>query len=191
MSLPSPQWPANEAASLATPSCMQPSPANTYVKLSNSLRPGLLYVAAMCDSASARPTPLATPCPNGPVVTSTPSVWLTSGCPGVLLSICLNRFSSSMERSYPARWSSAYWRQHPCPLDSRKRSRFHQWDDLGLYRISLAQRTWATGAMPMGMPGWPALAFCTMSAARTRMVLTASLSSSVYEDMSMRADWGG
>ena len=27
------------------------------------------------------------------------------------------------------------------------------------------------GAMPMGAPGWPELACCTMSAERTRMVL--------------------
>jgi len=36
--------------------------------------PGLLNIAARCTSAIAIPTPLAKPCPNGPVVVSIPSV---------------------------------------------------------------------------------------------------------------------
>ena len=31
----------------------------------------------------AKPTAVATPAPNGPVVISTPAVWPNSGCPGV------------------------------------------------------------------------------------------------------------
>ena len=34
-------------------------------------------------SASAMPTALASPCPSGPVVVSTPGVWPYSGWPGV------------------------------------------------------------------------------------------------------------
>ena len=45
------------------------------------------------------PMPVATPEPSGPVVTSTPAVWWTSGCPGVLephvRSDSMSLFSSS------------------------------------------------------------------------------------------------
>ena len=47
------------------------------------LASGLLNLAAKWASAIAKPTPLAIPCPKGPVVTSTPAVSKFSGCPGV------------------------------------------------------------------------------------------------------------
>jgi len=37
--------------------------------------------------------------------------------------------------------------------------------------MTLSHRTWAIGAQPMGAPGWPELAFWTMSAVRQRTVL--------------------
>ena len=46
--------------------------------------PGRLKVAARNRSAMAMPTPLAKPCPRGPVVTSTPGACRRSGWPGVL-----------------------------------------------------------------------------------------------------------
>ncbi len=45
--------------------------------------PGRLNSSARSLSASAMPTALASPCPSGPVVVSTPGVTPTSGCPGV------------------------------------------------------------------------------------------------------------
>ncbi len=42
--------------------------------------------------------------------------------------------------------------------DSTKRSRLTQSGLLGLKLINLLNRTCATGAMPMGAPGWPELA---------------------------------
>jgi hypothetical protein len=44
-----------------------------------------LNSAASSFSASAMPTALVMPCPNGPVVVSTPGVTPTSGWPAVLL----------------------------------------------------------------------------------------------------------
>lgn len=39
-----------------------------------------------------------------------------------------------------------------------KRSRLTQSGFLGLKFMNLLNKTWATGAMPMGAPGWPELA---------------------------------
>ena len=49
------------------------------------------------DSAKASPTPVANPCPRGPVVISIPNEVSTSGCPAVFESICLNCLMSSIE----------------------------------------------------------------------------------------------
>ena len=43
--------------------------------------------------------------------------------------------------------------------DSTNRSLFTQSGLLGLKVMNLFQRIWATGAMPMGAPGWPELAW--------------------------------
>jgi hypothetical protein len=37
-------------------------------------------------------------------------------------------------------------------------SRLSQWGFLGLKVMNLLNRTWATGAMPIGAPGWPEFA---------------------------------
>lgn len=42
--------------------------------------------------------------------------------------------------------------------DSTKRSRLTQLGFLGLKLMNLLNITWATGAIPMGAPGWPELA---------------------------------
>jgi hypothetical protein len=42
---------------------------------------------------------------------------------------------------------------------------------LGLNFMNLLKRTWLTGAMPMGAPGWPEFAFAVISTARQRIVL--------------------
>jgi hypothetical protein len=44
----------------------------------------------------------------------------------------------------------------------------------GLWRRNWRQSTSAISAMPIGMPGWPDLAFSTASMARTRMAFAAS-----------------
>ncbi len=66
----------------------------------------------------------------------------------------------------------------PWPADSTKRSRFGHLGSEGLCRRNRVQSTKAASAIPIGMPGWPDFAFCTLSIARPRIVLTASWSSS-------------
>jgi hypothetical protein len=44
-----------------------------------------------------------------------------------------------------------------------KRSRLSQSGFLGLKVMNLLNRTWATGAMPIGAPGWPELAAAVAS----------------------------
>src|SRR5262245_44830971 len=66
----------------------------------------------------------------------------------------------------------------PCPADRTKRSRSGQCGFVGACFRWFVHRTYAIGAAPIGRPGWPEFAFCTASAARNRMVLTASFSSS-------------
>jgi hypothetical protein len=43
----------------------------------------------VCVCVCVRVTPLAIPCPSGPVVTSIPSVMKLSGCPGVYERVCV------------------------------------------------------------------------------------------------------
>ena len=60
----------------------------------------------------------------------------------------------------------------PWPEDSTKRSRLIHLGSSGLWFICLPQMAYAAGAAPMGMPGWPDLAFWTPSAASMRMAFT-------------------
>ena len=76
-----------------------PSETIPYVQWSTSGYPSRFHAAARCCSAIAIPTPIANPCPRGPVVASTPGVRPYSGWPGVRLPHCRNRWSSSMGRS--------------------------------------------------------------------------------------------
>jgi len=73
---------ASEAASDATPSCMQPSPAIAYTQWSNTEVPGSAdgsNSSRLRRADMAKPTALATPAPSGPVVHSTPLVQPNSG----------------------------------------------------------------------------------------------------------------
>ena len=98
MSLPSPLVPASDPASYDTPSIRSPSEQITYMWWSTILWCGRLKVSARKRSANPMPTPFANPCPSGPVVTSMPSVWRNSGCPGVADCHWRKRFSSSSDR---------------------------------------------------------------------------------------------
>jgi hypothetical protein len=51
-----------------------------------------------------------------------------------------------------------------------KRSRLSQSGFLGLKVMNLLKRTWATGAMPIGAPGWPELAAAVASTWRKMSV---------------------
>src|SRR6266702_6722461 len=64
----------------------------------------------------------------------------------------------------------------PWPAESTNRSRSNQPGLTGLWRRKRVQRRYAIGAAPIGIPGWPLLAFCTASTARKRMVLMQSSS---------------
>mmetsp|Transcript_21711 Transcript_21711/g.51622 ORF Transcript_21711/g.51622 Transcript_21711/m.51622 type:complete len:225 (+) Transcript_21711:1680-2354(+) len=152
---------------------------------------GLLYTAARCASAAARPTAFEMPMPKGPVVTSMPSVSKFSGWPGVLEPHWRNCFRSSrLTLSKPARCSSEYWSMHPCPEDSTKRSRFAHLESSGLYCISSAKSKYPMGAWPMGAPGWPLLALFTASTARKRMALMHSVSTSTSVAVPWRTTLG-
>ncbi len=72
------------------------------------------------------------------------------------------------------RCSSAYWSIEPCPFESTKRSRSGQAGLAGLWRRWRRHSASAISAMPIGMPGWPELAFCTASMASARIALTTS-----------------
>ena len=65
----------------------------------------------------------------------------------------------------------------PCPADRTKRSRSNQAGSAGLCLRWRVQRTYAIGAAPSGIPGWPLLAFCTASTDKKRIVFTHSSSS--------------
>src|SRR5579863_1283398 len=65
----------------------------------------------------------------------------------------------------------------PCPADSTKRSRPYQCGLRGLWRMKRVNIRYATGAIPIGIPGWPEFAFCTASIASTRIELMHSSSS--------------
>src|SRR5713101_9709421 len=63
------------------------------------------------------------------------------------------------------------------PTESTKRSRFGQIGSSGSNRKNRCHRQYATGAIAIGVPGWPELACCTASMERVRMVLIQSVSS--------------
>merc|ERR1719327_2272654 len=92
-------WPAKAAASLAMPSCRQPSPQSTTTWWSMIVCSSVLSLAAASLAAAAMPTPLPTPWPSGPVVDSTPTVQPNSGWPGVFESLTRKFCTSSIERS--------------------------------------------------------------------------------------------
>src|SRR5579871_6230308 len=71
------------------------------------VKPGRLKCSAIQRPAIAMPTLVATPCPSGPLVVSTPDVQRYSGCPGHLLSSWRNRLMSSRETDNCPRLS--YW----------------------------------------------------------------------------------
>jgi hypothetical protein len=71
------------------------------------------------------------------------------------------------------------------PYERTKRSRLAQSGFLGLKFMNLLKRTWETGAMPIGAPGWPELALKVASTARVRMVLMANVSTSEYGMMAV------
>src|SRR4051812_46935437 len=130
------------------------------------------------------PTEVATPCPSGPVVVSTPEVQRYSGWPGVLLSSWRNFLTSSRvtdgapSTSYPlltdltpVRCRSEYSSIDAWPIDRTNRSRFGQIGSCGSNRRNSCQSVYATGAMAIGVPGCPELAAWTASIDRVRMVL--------------------
>src|SRR5215469_17853640 len=57
------------------------------------------------------------------------------------------------------------------PIDSTKRSRFGQTGSCGSKLRNSCHRQYATGAIAIGVPGWPELAACTPSMASVRIVL--------------------
>ena len=60
----------------------------------------------------------------------------------------------------------------PCPPDKINLSLSAHSGDCGLCFMCFAQSSYAMAAEPSGSPGCPELAFCTASAARTRIALT-------------------
>src|SRR5262252_1851789 len=137
----------------------------------------------------AIPTLVATPCPRGPVVVSTPEVHRYSGCPAQRLPNCRNDLRSSSATdglpriSYSgstaltlARCKMVYKRVDACPAESTKRSRFIQIGSSGSNRRSLCHRQYTVGDMPMGVPGWPEFACWMASIASVRIVLMQSSS---------------
>src|SRR3954452_13475526 len=62
-----------------------------------------------------------------------------------------------------------------------KRSRSGQSGSFGLWRMTFAYSRYAVGAMPIGSPGWPLLAFWTASIDSVRIVSTLSWSIDVEE----------
>src|SRR5258705_2021453 len=95
----------------------------------------------------AMPTLVATPCPSGPVVVSTPEVQRYSGCPAQRLPNCRKDLrSSSVTEGRPrisysgstaftlARCRIVYNKVDACPAESTKRSRFIQMGSLRAFR---------------------------------------------------------
>src|SRR6516164_3226841 len=90
----------------------------------------------------------------------------------------------------PARCSMEYSSIEAWPIDSTKRSRSGQMGFCGSNRRWRCQSAYATGAMAIGVPGWPELACWTASIASVRMVLTESVSMSVVVNMRGRHSLG-
>src|SRR6516162_997696 len=130
------------------------------------------------------PTLVATPCPSGPVVVSTPDVQRYSGCPGHLLSSCRKRFISSRltdtspNLSYFALTALTWARNRveyssieAWPADNTKRSRLGKIGSSGSKLRNRCQRQYMVGAIAIGVPGWPEFAFWIASIESVRMVL--------------------
>jgi hypothetical protein len=134
-------------------------------------------------AAIAMPTLVATPWPSGPVVVSTPEVQRYSGWPGHLLSSWRKRLmSSSVTDSsqllvlfdrLDAGQMQHRVEQHRGVADGQHEAVAVRPD--GIVRIEaqmkFCHRCRSTGAIAIGVPGWPELACCTASMHSVRMVL--------------------
>ena len=152
--------------------------------------PGRLYRSASHFCAMAMPTLVATPCPSGPVVVSTPETQWYSGCPGALLSSWRKRrISSSDHRRLPPAA-----RSRDSPPGSRsdaartraasRRGRSRARTDRGWARSGPPDRSASPGsrsctpeARAPSACRVPDLACCTASIESVRIVLIASWSS--------------
>src|SRR5680860_1274716 len=94
-----------------------------------------------------------------------------------MLPHCRNSSISSAETPKPAKCSSAYNNMDPCPALKMKRSLSAHSGSCESNLRCRDHKTWAMGAAPKGIPGWPDPAFSTASIARVRMVFTAKMSS--------------
>src|SRR6266705_808283 len=150
-------------------------------------KPGRLYRLASHFCAIAMPTLVATPCPSGPVVVSTPETQWYSGCPGALLSSWRKRrISSSVTEGWPrfsyspftacvfVRWSTDQSSIEAWPFESTNRSRLGQIGSFGSKRMTRFQSVYTSGASAIGVPGCPDFACWTASMERVRMVLIAN-----------------
>src|SRR6267378_5634922 len=135
------------------------------------------------------PTEVATPCPSGPVVVSTPETQWYSGWPGALLSSWRKwRISSRVTAGWPSlsysaftacvlvRWSTDHSSIEAWPFESTNRSRLGQIGSFGSNRITRFQIVYTSGASAIGVPGCPDLACCTASMESVRIVLMHSWS---------------
>ena len=137
-----------------------------------------LKVAARKRSAIAMPTPLAKPCPRGPVVTSTPGACSRSGWPGVF-DPSWRKFLQLVERQVVAGDVEQAVEQGRTVA-----GRENEAVAVGPFRIlrvemhELGEQDVGHGGGASGRPGWPELAAWTASMERMRMALMASVSSS-------------
>ena len=65
----------------------------------------------------------------------------------------------------------------PCPADKTNLSLFNQSGFFGLNLRKFLNKTVATSAIPIGIPGWPEFAFCTASIDKNLMQFAKSLCS--------------
>ena len=121
---------------------------------------------------------MAKPWPNGPVVTSTPSVCLYSGCPGVFEPHCLNCLSSSSSK-LPETCNKLYNKAEPWPADRINLSLLKKSLDWGLKLRWRVHKVYAIGAAPIGNPGCPEFAFSIASMLKARIVSIANWSFSL------------
>src|SRR5579862_8103302 len=71
------------------------------------------------------------------------------------------------------------------PAESTNRSRFSHAGSPGLNHRNRSKSVCTTGAMAMGVPGWPEFAFCTASIDSVRMVLMQSWSRSLSDGLNV------
>ena len=84
----------------------------------------------------AMPTALETPWPSGPVVTSTPAVWPSSGWPGVFEPQVRSAWRSASSSPKPPRKSWVYSVMLEWPQLSTKRSRAIHSGSAGSWRMT-------------------------------------------------------